>query len=139
MKTQKVVKVASQGFILLSALSLLSISVMAFASPQAIMDLVGVKLTSPDAFSSIRGVYGGVGLTLFLLLLYLLRQDLQLGLGFLCLLWGLYALSRIVTIYTEGALGAFGTQWLITESIFFVIAALLLYLSRKIVLSQLAN
>jgi len=131
MKTQKIVKLSSQAFILLSALSLLSVSIMAFASPQAVMDLVGVQLSNTDAFSSIRGVYGGVGLTLFISLLYLLRQNPQQGLVFLCLLWGFYALSRIITIYTEGALGAFGTQWLITEGIFFCIAASLLYFSKK--------
>jgi hypothetical protein len=81
-----------------------------------------VKLDNTDAFSSIRGVYGGVGLTLFITIVYLLWKEVKLGLVFLCLLWGLYALSRIITIFVEGGLGTFGTQWLIIESCFFVIA-----------------
>lgn len=112
----------SRGFMGLSALSMLMVSLMAFADPQSVMDLVQVKLDNTDAFSSIRGVYGGVGLTLFITIVYLLWKDVKLGLTFLCLLWGLYTLSRIITIFVEGSLGAFGSQWLIIESCFFAIA-----------------
>jgi hypothetical protein len=131
MKKQKTVMLAAKGFILLSALSLLSVSLMAFASMQAVMDLVHVKLENTDAFSSIRGVYGGVGMTLFLSLIYLMLKDPRKGLAFLSLLWGFYALSRIITSFTEGALGDFGTQWLITESVFFLISITLLLSTRK--------
>jgi hypothetical protein len=131
MRTNKVLKVASQGFILLSAVSLLSVSVMAFSNPQSVMDLVGVKLENTDAFSSIRGVYGGVGLTIFISLIYLMRKNLVLGLAFLSIMWGMYALSRAITIMAEGPLGAFGTQWIITESILFSIAIVLLLLNNK--------
>lgn len=131
MNTKTIVKVASIGFILLSAFSLLSVSVMAFFSPQSVMDLVGVQLNNPDAFSSIRGVYGGVGLTLTISLIYLMVKDRRGGLAFLCLLWGLYAVSRIITIFAEGSLGAFGTQWLYTEITFFAVAAVLLFSNRK--------
>ena len=58
MKQKKSVLIASRVFILLSALSLLSVSLMAFANPQSVMDLVQVQLSNNDAFSSIRGVYG---------------------------------------------------------------------------------
>lgn len=131
MQTQKMTKVAAQAFISLSAVSLLSVSVMAFLSPQAVMDLVAVKLPNTDAYSSIRGVYGGVGLTLFISLIYLMRTDLPKGLAFLSLLWGFYALSRIITVFTEGALGDFGKQWLLIESLFFIIAVSLLILINK--------
>ncbi len=136
MQTQKFIKAASQAFIGVSALSLLSVSVMAFFNPQAIMDLVAVKLTNPDAFSSIRGVYGGVGLTLFISLIYLLRADLQKGLAFLGLLWGFYALSRIITIFAEGALGGFGKQWLVMEFVFFGLAVTLLLANQKFILPK---
>ncbi|MBJ6119238.1 DUF4345 domain-containing protein [Pontibacter sp. BT310] len=131
MKTQRTIALASKGFILLSALSLLSVSVMAFANPQSVMDLVHVQLNNTDAFSSIRGVYGGVGMTLFLSLIYLMLRDTQSGLLFLCLLWGFYALSRTITIFSEGALGDFGNQWLMTESVFFVLALALAMANRK--------
>ncbi len=128
---QSIVKRAGQGFILLSALALLSVSVMAFSDPQSVMDMVRVKLTNTDAFSSIRGVYGGAGLTLFISLIYLMLRDVPKGLAFLSLLWGFYALSRTVTIFAEGALGAFGRQWLLIESIFCTIALVLLWANRK--------
>lgn len=43
---------------------------MAFGDPQAVMDLVLVKLDNTDAYSSIRGVYGGVGIAILGVLLY---------------------------------------------------------------------
>ncbi len=130
MKKQKVVLLLSRSFMGLSALSMLMVSLMAFVNPQSVMDLVHVKLDNTDAFSSIRGVYGGVGFTLFLGIVYMGWKEVKTGLVFLCLLWGFYALSRIITIYTEGSLGAFGLQWLKTESCFFVIAVVLSILYR---------
>ncbi|GEO04332.1 hypothetical protein AAE02nite_19960 [Adhaeribacter aerolatus] len=139
MKTQKTLRLVSQGFILLSAVSLLSVSLMAFANPQSVMDLVAVQLNNTDAFSSIRGVYGGVGLTLFITLIYMLRQNFRKGLAFLCLLWGFYAASRLITIFAEGPLGAFGTQWLITESVFFLVAFVLYLVSKSAVTVKTVN
>ena len=95
------------------------------------MDLVQVKLANTDAFSSIRGAYGGVGLTLFISLIYLMLRDVTKGLAFLSLLWGAYTLSRTITIFAEGALGPFGRQWLLIESIFFLIALSLLWVNRN--------
>ena len=132
MRTQQILKQAAQVFILLSAMALLSVSILAFFNPQLVMDLVSVKLTNTDAFSSIRGVYGGVGLTLFITLIYLMLNDIAKGLAFLSLLWGFYALSRTITIFAEGALGAFGQQWLFIESIFCLIAIVLLLAKRKV-------
>lgn len=139
MQTQNIVKRAAQGFILLSALALLSVSLMAFSNPQSVMDLVHVQLTNTDAFSSIRGVYGGVGLTLFISLLYLMVRDTQKGLVFLSLLWGFYALSRTITVFAEGPLGAFGRQWLLIETVFFFIALALLYISRNATVSPVTH
>lgn len=120
----------------LSALSMLYVSAMAFVSPQAVMDLVHVQLGNTDAYSSIRGVYGGVGLTLAVTIVYMLARDVRKGLVFLCMLWGFYALSRIITIYTEGALGAFGSQWLKTESMFFLMALVLAIAYKPVPQSQ---
>lgn len=65
MNIKLITKRVGQGYMLLSALAILSVSLMAFSNPQSVMDLVQVQLPNPDAFSSIRGAYGGVGLTLF--------------------------------------------------------------------------
>ncbi len=136
MTTANIIRITSQSFILFSALSLLAVSMMAFADPQAVMDLVQVKLTNTDAYSSIRGVYGGVGMTLFISLLYLMRKDVQIGLAFLSLFWACYALSRTITIYAEGVLGSFGTQWLLIELTLCIIASVLLLINRKLVFSK---
>jgi hypothetical protein len=131
MKSQKVILLISKVYVLLSAFSLLSVSIMAFQNPQAVMDLVAVKLTNPDAYSSIRGVYGGVGVTIFISLLYTMRKNLLESLGLLTIFWGLYAVSRIMTIFNEGRLGAFGNQWLMIEVFFCGLAVLLLLLNRR--------
>lgn len=131
MKKQRIVKGASRAYILLSALSVLSVSIMAILDPQSVMDLVQVDLKNTDAYSSIRGVYGGVGLTIVIALIYLMVKDVQKGVIFLILLWGFYALSRTITIYAEGALGDFGTQWLYVESILCLAAIGLLFLGHR--------
>lgn len=136
MQLQATLKWSAQGFILLSAMALLSVSVMAFFNPQSVMDLVQVKLTNTSAISSIRGAYGGVGLTLFISLLYLMVRHIAKGLAFLGLLWGFYALSRAVTVLADGALGTFGQQWLLIESAFCLIALSLLWANRKVAAFQ---
>lgn len=136
MKTQKPIRIASLAFVGLSSLSILLISAMAFVNPQSVMDLVSVRLTNTDAVSSIRGIYGGAGLTIVIALMYLSRKDVREALGFLVLLWGFYALSRAITWMAEGPLGAFGTQWVLIESIFCGVAMILLMnLNRKTSLS----
>jgi hypothetical protein len=131
MKTKKWITIFTKGFILFSSLSLLSVSIMAFINPQSVMDLVQTTLPNTDAYSSIRGVYGGVGLTIVLSLVYLMQKNAGYALGFLTLLWGFYAVSRIITIFAEGTLGAFGTQWLIIETVLFMLAAVLVVVNRK--------
>lgn len=131
MKTQNRLRILSNIYVLLSAFSLLSVGVMAFFNPQAVMDLVQVKLPNTDAYSSIRGVYGGVGFTLVIALLYTLRKSVQQSLAFLAIFWGFYAVSRFLTILTEGALGEFGTRWLGIETFFCAAACTLLLLNRR--------
>ena len=127
----KTLKIASRAFIVLSCLSLLYVSVLAFVNPQSVMDLVSVTLPNNDAISSIRGIYGGVGLTIVIMLFYLAFADVKKGLIVLSMFWGLYAISRFITIAAEGQLGAFGTQWLIIESVFCVSALALLFATQR--------
>lgn len=130
MKISNPIRLASRIYILISGLSLLSVSVMAIVSPQAVMDLVQVELTTTDAFSSIRGVYGGVGLTIFISLMSMLKRYPLQALLFLALFWGSYGLSRLMTILIEGELGSFGNQWMRIES-FLCILAISLYLAGR--------
>lgn len=132
MKKEKLVRIATIAFIVFSAFCLLMVSLMAFVNPQSVMDLVSVKLTNNDAYSSIRGIYGGVGMTIVFSLLYLIRNHVKEALLFLTLLWGLYAISRLITILAEGPLGEFGNQWIVTETVFCAIAIILLKYNRKL-------
>ncbi len=131
MNKNKIINITSVVFILFSAFSLLMVSLMAMANPQSVMDLVQVQLPNTDAYSSIRGIYGGVGLVIITQLIYLLIKDRKKALAFLSLFWGAYAVSRLITIAAEGALGAFGSQWLMIESVFCVLSVVLYTLYRK--------
>ncbi len=128
---RNILKFSSKGLILFSALSIAMVSAMAFNDPQAVMNLVGVQLPNTDAYSSIRGVYGGVGLTIFITLIYLAIKDYKKGLVFTSVLWGSYALSRLMTIAVEGSLGAFGNQWLMIESVLCLSSLILLALQAR--------
>ena len=130
MKKEKLIRVATIAFIVFSAFCLLMVSLMAFLNPQSVMDLVSVKLTNTDAYSSIRGIYGGVGMTLVISLLYLIRNHANEALLFLTFLWGLYAISRLITILVEGPLGQFGNQWIVTETTLCAIALVLLKFNK---------
>ncbi len=131
MKKLFTVRSASKSFIGLSVLSISSVSIMALFNPQMVMDLVQVNLPNNDAYSSIRGVYGGVGLTLCAALIYTVRKNLQESLGLLGILWGSYAACRIITLLNEGQLGAFGNQWMKIELVFFLIAMILFQLNKR--------
>ncbi len=122
MRTNRLLSIGTWSLIGISVLGILSVSVMAFGDPQAVMDLVRVKLDNTDAYSSIRGVYGGVGIALLGVLLYLAFTDRKAALGFIALFWGMYAVSRIMTIAMEGPLGAFGSQWLAIEGTLCLVA-----------------
>ncbi|MFM8912673.1 MAG: DUF4345 domain-containing protein [Flammeovirgaceae bacterium] len=127
MNSKRTLNVASVAFLAFSAVAILAVSLMAFNNPQHGMDMVQVQLPNTDAYSSIRGIYGGVGFTIFLTLVYLTIKDHLRGLNFAAVLWGFYAISRVITIFSEGALGAFGTQWLTIETLLCLMAILLLF------------
>jgi len=118
--------------ICLTALGILMVSLMAFSNPQSVMDLVQVKLPNNDAYSSIRGVYGGAGMTIFITLIYLLFKNRLQGLAFVALLCGFYSLSRIFTMVSEGALGSFGTNWMLIEGVMCIVALVLLFANRRL-------
>ena len=132
MTTQQVLKMVTGTFISVSALCLLSVSLMAFRNPQAVMDLVSVKLTNTDAVSSIRGVYGGAGMAMVFLLVYLVRWNHRMALFFLSSLWGLYAVSRLITWYVDGMLGDFGIRWMVIETLLCVLALVLWMLNQRL-------
>lgn len=126
----KIIKISNSLVMGISVLGIASVSLMAFNSPQSVMDLVQVKLENTDAMSSIRGVYGGAGIAILMVMIYLWRTNLKQGMLFLSVFWGSYALSRLLTIVIDGPLGAFGSQWIVTETIL-AGTALVLYFKNK--------
>lgn len=96
------------------------------------MDLVGVQLNNTDAFSSIRGVYSGIGLMIFIQLIYLAFKNVKQGLALVALFGGLYAISRIMTIFMEGQLGDFGQKWLTIEASLCVLSLILLFFHKRL-------
>lgn len=132
MKTVQLYSIVARGFVFLSVLSLAYVALLAMVNPQAVMDLVGVTLPNTDAISSIRGIYGGVGITLCLALVYLGCYHVKEGLLFLSLFWGSYAVSRFITSLVEGALGEFGSTWIVIETFFCLTGIVLLLLNRKL-------
>lgn len=131
MDKNKIIRILSYGAMGLSILGIAMVAFMAFDDPQAVMALVNVKLDNTDAYSSIRGVYGGAGLTIGIAMVYGMLKNMKIALGFTALLWGLYAVSRIITSIVEGPLGAFGTQWVYTESFLFLVCGSLWLLNSK--------
>lgn len=131
MNAQKNVKISSQVFIGFSAFSLGYVAILSLYSPQSTMDMVAMTLPNNDAISSIRGIYGGVGIVITIQLIYLLLKDYHKGLLFLSLFWGAYALSRLITIISDGPLGQFGTQWIIIETAFCLIGVILYLFEKK--------
>ena len=131
MNTTKVIAISSKIFIGFSILSLGYVSISSLVNPVATMELVSTPLSNNDAISSIRGIYGGVGLAISISLTFLLMTDITKGLSFLVLFWGAYAISRVITIMVDGPLGDFGNQWLTIESILCLIGLVLLVLNNK--------
>jgi hypothetical protein len=131
MNAPKIIKIMSKLYIGFSILSLAYVSLLSIYSPQATMNLVGTPLPNTDAISSIRGIYGGVGLVITFTLIYFLLNDIKKGLIFLMCFWSAYAFSRLITIWVDGPLGDFGSQWLVIESSFGILAMVLLLLLQR--------
>ena len=131
MNTQKVIKTSSKVFIGFSIFSVGYVSVLSMLNPVATMELVDTPLPNTDAISSIRGIFGGVGIAITVSLIYLMFKDFKNGISFLTLFWGAYAISRIITQLVDGPLGDFGNQWLIIESTLFILGCVLLFLNKK--------
>ncbi len=131
MEKNKIIRILSYSVMILSVLGISMVAFMAFSDPQSVMALVNVKLENTDAYSSIRGVYGGAGLTIAIAMVYGMLKNIKLVLGFTGLLWGLYAISRIITAVVDGPLGAFGTQWVYTESFLCICCLILFFFNEK--------
>ena len=129
---KKVLGLSTKGYVGFCVLSLAYLSVASFIAPQSTMDLVNLELGNTDAISSIRGIYGGVGLTITTSLIYLfIQKKIHEILLFLSLFWGLYAISRYITILVDGKLGDFGNQWIVIESVLCMVGIILIRYNKR--------
>ncbi|MEM6644175.1 MAG: DUF4345 domain-containing protein [Bacteroidota bacterium] len=124
-------KNAEKGFIGFSALAVGYVSITSLIDPIATMRLVDVSLRNNDAISSIRGIFGGVGVTITLLMVCLLLRDRRLGMQFTIFFWGSYAASRLITIIVDGPLGSFGSQWILIETVLCLLGISLFILAKR--------
>ena len=123
--------ISTRIFLLLLALATLNIAVQAILDPQAIFDQVQVQLGNLTARNSVRALYGGVNLAFGLFWLYAAFQQQNTGLLLALLYTGGFAIGRILSLMMDGMPGAFAMQWLMVESIFALLAAVLLYWNRR--------
>lgn len=131
MKKEIAIRMSNVLYVGTSILGLASVSILSLIDPQSTMDLVNVKLDNTDAISSIRGIYGGVGLSIISGLSYLLMTKIILAIRFLTMFWFSYASSRLITIIMDGPLGDFGNQWICIESAFGILGLILLIIDQR--------
>lgn len=131
MEAQKKGQIISRIYIGFSILSLAYVSLLSLYSPQMTMDLVQTTLPNTDAMSSIRGIYGGVGMVIVATLVYLFVKDVRKGVQFLAVFWFAYMFSRLLTMWIDGPLGDFGKQWLVIESVMCLMAVTIIYSTSK--------
>lgn len=131
MKKEITIRMSNVLYVGTSILGLASVSILSLIDPQSTMDLVNVKLDNTDAISSIRGIYGGVGISIISGLSYLLMTKIILAIRFLTMFWFSYASSRLITMVVDGPLGDFGNQWISIESAFGILGLILLIIDKR--------
>lgn len=131
MNTVKSIKFANYLYTGISLLGILSVSLLSLVNPQSTMDLVNVNLNNTDAISSIRGIYGGLGMAIISGLTYLSIKNISQVTAFLTLFWFSYVVSRFITMLVDGPLGDFGKQWIIIEGVMFLGGSVLVLMNRN--------
>jgi hypothetical protein len=83
----------------IGALLMLLLGAVGFFKPKAFTDSMGIEMTRPDAWSEIRGVFGGMNLGLAIAALILNSPEVYMALG---LGWTLVLLARFYSIAKDG-------------------------------------
>ena len=122
-----ITKRITQVFLGLMGLAFSKVGLETLINPQAVLDAVGIELTNPSAFSSMRAVYGGMHLAFGLFCFYGIWKDLISPLKVLILYTAGFVVGRLSGLAIEGQPNEFVNTWLVTEIISGVIAGTLLY------------
>jgi hypothetical protein len=132
-KTNKfmISKRITQIFLGLMGLAFCKVGVEALLTPETVMANVGITLDNVSALSSIRAVYGGMHFVFGAFCVWGIFKGGNESLKLVALYTAGFVVGRLVGIVIDGAPNSFVLTWLITESISFGIAAVLLNLSRQ--------
>lgn len=114
-------------------LAFCKVGIEALINPQAVLNAVGIELTNPSAFSSMRAVYGGMHLAFGLFCVYGIWKDLTTPLKVLILYTAGFVVGRLSGLAIEGQPNEFVSTWLVTEIISGVISGSLLYFLKTTV------
>jgi hypothetical protein len=122
-----IAKRITQVFLGLMGLAFCKVGIETLINPQAVLDAVGIELTNPSAFSSMRAVYGGMHLAFGLFCIYGIWKDLTTPLKILILYTAGFVVGRLSGLAIEGHPNEFVSAWLVTEIVSGVISGGLLY------------
>lgn len=122
-----ITKRITQVFLGLMGLAFCKVGIETLINPQAVLDAVGIELTNPSAFSSMRAVYGGMHLSFGLFCLYGIWEDLTSPLKVLVLYTIGFVVGRLSGLAIEGQPNEFVSTWLVTEIVSGIISGALLY------------
>ncbi|MCU0445876.1 MAG: DUF4345 domain-containing protein [Microscillaceae bacterium] len=127
----KYLNLITSTFLILIGLAFLNVAFQALFSPQTVMDNVGILLNNASASNSVRANYGGMNLMYGLFCLYAAFRMPNQALGLIALFTLGFILGRFWSFYLDGPANGFVINWLVTESLAFVISSTLLYFRWK--------
>jgi hypothetical protein len=130
-KTTMITKRITQVFLGLMGLAFCKTGIEAMIDPQAVMTNVGIVLNTTSALSSMRAVYGGMHFVFGLFCIWGIVKNAEMPLTLVVLYTVGFTIGRISGIVVDGAPNEFVTTWLATEVVSLIVAATLLYFSKK--------
>jgi hypothetical protein len=124
----KYLNIISAIFLVLIGVAFLNVAIYALFAPQSVMANVGILLDNSSATNSVRANYGGMNLAYGLFCLYGAFRLQNAALGLIALFTAGFIVGRFWSFYLDGAANEFVVNWLVTESVAFVISSVLLFL-----------
>jgi hypothetical protein len=126
-----ITKRVTQIFLGLMGLAFCKVGVEALLTPETVMANVGITLDNVSALSSIRAVYGGMHFVFGAFCIWGIFKTASASLTLVSLYTVGFVIDRLAGIAIDGAPNSFVITWLITESVSFGIATILLLLPKQ--------
>ncbi len=123
------IEIASNIYLGLIGITFLVVAAKGLIDPQLIMDLVNLDMgNNVTARNSIRALYGGVHLAFGLFVLASIYFKLQKeALGFTALYTAGFVFGRVLSMMMDGTPGDFAKNWLLIESVLFVVTMVFVF------------